>query len=89
MSWRNMTLRALGWAMFTLSGIAVRSVPGASLSQERFQITTFGAEKRARWSLEGKTAVVTGGTKVCGRVDYDTCGCYLPCVSVYDTTCHL
>lgn len=33
-------------------------------SQDRYHITTFGAERRARWSLEGKTALVTGGTKV-------------------------
>lgn len=36
----------------------------ASFSQDQHLVTTFGAERRARWSLEGKTALVTGGTKV-------------------------
>lgn len=44
--------------------INVWGVQGSPLSQERYQVTTFGAERRARWSLEGKTAIVTGGTKV-------------------------
>lgn len=48
--------------VLTLSAVA--SVWASPLSQERFQVTTFGAERRARWSLDGKTAIVTGGTKV-------------------------
>lgn len=53
-----------------LAGSKVGRVLGSPLSQERYQVTTFGAERRARWSLEGKTAVVTGGTKVCGMIYY-------------------
>lgn len=47
-----------------LAGTNCGRVKVSPLSHERYQVTTFGAEKRARWSLEGKTAVVTGGTKV-------------------------
>lgn len=51
-----------------LSGSNVERVNGSPLNQERYQVTTFGAERRARWSLEGKTAIVTGGTKVTTRL---------------------
>lgn len=47
-----------------LAGTNSGRVSGSPISHERYQVTTFGAERRARWSLEGKTAIVTGGTKV-------------------------
>ena len=50
--------------VFVFAGGSVGSVVGSPLSPERYQVTAFGAERRARWSLEGKTAIVTGGTKV-------------------------
>lgn len=48
-------------------------VNGSPLSHERYQVTTFGAERRARWSLEGKTAIVTGGTKVPAEMVTSSC----------------
>lgn len=54
--------------LFVFTGSKFERVLGSPLSQERFRVTTFGAQRRSRWSLEGKTAVVTGGTKVRVRV---------------------
>lgn len=55
--------RAGALVLYTWMLMSLLCVQSTSALAGENRITTFG-EKQARWTLEGKAALVTGGTKV-------------------------
>lgn len=50
--------------LYAVVFISLLCVKSTSALAGNDRLTAFGVEKQSRWSLEGRAALVTGGTKV-------------------------
>lgn len=63
---RPSVVRRVARALLLYAGVFMSMLCAKSTSAlaGKNRLTTFGGEKQSRWGLEGRAALVTGGTKV-------------------------